>query len=120
MTTASFPPLKTTTKLCFFERSAKSSLLATEIPFSHATDQGSLVSCQDVIACDVVDPDDINVDFSCVGGLDDVKSALKELVVLPLKVCRPSGNGNVCPYAPAQEGVRYVCGVDGKVRSPPV
>ncbi|GAQ82002.1 AAA-type ATPase family protein [Klebsormidium nitens] len=40
---------------------------------------------EDVIACDVVDSNDINVDFSCVGGLDDVKSALKELVVLPLK-----------------------------------
>lgn len=39
-----------------------------------------------MIACDVVDPEDITVDFSCIGGLDDVKTALQELVVLPLRV----------------------------------
>lgn len=40
---------------------------------------------EDVIACDVVNPDDIDVTFETVGGLDLVKQSLYELVILPLQ-----------------------------------
>lgn len=40
---------------------------------------------EDVIACDVVNPDDIDVTFESIGGLDDIKEALHELVILPLQ-----------------------------------
>ncbi|KAF3325022.1 ATPase family AAA domain-containing protein 1-like protein [Carex littledalei] len=40
---------------------------------------------EDVIACDVVNPDDIDVEFDSIGGLDQVKEALFELVILPLR-----------------------------------
>ncbi|XP_047965832.1 outer mitochondrial transmembrane helix translocase-like isoform X1 [Salvia hispanica] len=42
-------------------------------------------SYEDVIACDVVNPDDIDVTFDSVGGLDSIKEALNELVILPLR-----------------------------------
>ncbi|KAJ4783835.1 P-loop containing nucleoside triphosphate hydrolases superfamily protein [Rhynchospora pubera] len=42
-------------------------------------------SYEDVIACDVVNPDDIDVEFDSIGGLDQVKEALFELVILPLR-----------------------------------
>jgi ATP-dependent 26S proteasome regulatory subunit len=38
-----------------------------------------------VIACDVINPDHIDVEFGSVGGLDRVKQALYELVILPLR-----------------------------------
>lgn len=38
-----------------------------------------------MIACDVVNPDDIDVEFDSIGGLDQVKEALFELVILPLR-----------------------------------
>ncbi|GLJ54355.1 hypothetical protein SUGI_1166870 [Cryptomeria japonica] len=40
---------------------------------------------EDIIACDVINPDDIDVSFDSIGGLDGVKQALHELVILPLQ-----------------------------------
>ncbi|KAF2928484.1 uncharacterized protein [Oryza sativa Japonica Group] len=40
---------------------------------------------EDVIACDVINPDHIDVEFDSIGGLDHVKQALYELVILPLR-----------------------------------
>ncbi|XP_031389914.1 ATPase family AAA domain-containing protein 1 isoform X2 [Punica granatum] len=40
---------------------------------------------EDVIACDVVNPDHIDVEFESIGGLETVKQALFELVILPLR-----------------------------------
>jgi SpoVK/Ycf46/Vps4 family AAA+-type ATPase len=40
---------------------------------------------QDMIACDVINPDDIDVTFETIGGLENVKKALQELVILPMK-----------------------------------
>ncbi|PIA48826.1 hypothetical protein AQUCO_01300030v1 [Aquilegia coerulea] len=40
---------------------------------------------EDVIACDVINPDHINVEFDSIGGLDNIKQALYELVILPLQ-----------------------------------
>ncbi|CAA0817095.1 P-loop containing nucleoside triphosphate hydrolases superfamily protein [Striga hermonthica] len=42
-------------------------------------------SYEDVIACDVVNPDHIDVKFESIGGLDAIKQALYELVILPLQ-----------------------------------
>ncbi|KAK2390791.1 P-loop containing nucleoside triphosphate hydrolase superfamily protein [Trifolium repens] len=42
-------------------------------------------SYEDVIACDVINPDHINVEFDSIGGLESIKQALFELVILPLK-----------------------------------
>lgn len=38
-----------------------------------------------MIAGDVVNPDDIKVEFQSVGGFDRIKEALYELAILPLK-----------------------------------
>ncbi|KAJ8554257.1 hypothetical protein K7X08_024935 [Anisodus acutangulus] len=40
---------------------------------------------EDVIACDVTNPDHIYVEFDSVGGLESIKQALYELVILPLR-----------------------------------
>ncbi|CAN6485047.1 unnamed protein product [Victoria cruziana] len=40
---------------------------------------------EDVIACDVINPDHIDVEFNSIGGLEPVKKALYELVILPLQ-----------------------------------
>lgn len=40
---------------------------------------------QDVIACDVANPDHIDVEFESIGGLEKIKQALIELVILPLR-----------------------------------
>ena len=40
---------------------------------------------QDVIACDVINPDHIDVKFNSIGRLETIKQALFELVILPLK-----------------------------------
>ena len=40
---------------------------------------------QDVIACDVINPDHIDVEFGSIGGLETIKQSLYELVILPLK-----------------------------------
>lgn len=40
---------------------------------------------EDVIACDVVNPDHIEVEFDNIGGLESVKQSLHELVILPLR-----------------------------------
>ncbi|KAJ4953791.1 hypothetical protein NE237_030623 [Protea cynaroides] len=40
---------------------------------------------EDVIACDVINPDHIDVEFDSIGGLENVKQALYELVILPLR-----------------------------------
>lgn len=40
---------------------------------------------EDVIACDVINPDHIDVEFDSIGGLEAIKQALFELVILPLK-----------------------------------
>jgi len=39
---------------------------------------------EDAIASDVANPDHINVTFNSIGGLEDTKEALQELVILPL------------------------------------
>ncbi|CAH8385410.1 unnamed protein product [Eruca vesicaria subsp. sativa] len=38
-----------------------------------------------VIACDVINPDHIDVEFGSIGGLETIKETLYELVILPLK-----------------------------------
>ncbi|KAH6760459.1 P-loop containing nucleoside triphosphate hydrolases superfamily protein [Perilla frutescens var. hirtella] len=59
-------------------------------------------SYEDVIACDVVNPDDIDVTFDSVGGLDAIKQALHELVILPLRRPELFSHGKLlCP----QKGV---------------
>ncbi|XP_047325781.1 outer mitochondrial transmembrane helix translocase-like isoform X2 [Impatiens glandulifera] len=40
---------------------------------------------EDVIACDVINPDNIDIEFGSIGGLDNIKQALYELVILPLR-----------------------------------
>ncbi|KMT15934.1 hypothetical protein BVRB_3g051200 [Beta vulgaris subsp. vulgaris] len=40
---------------------------------------------EDVIACDVINPDHIECKFESIGGLDSIKQALVELVILPLR-----------------------------------
>lgn len=40
---------------------------------------------EDVIACDVINPDHIDVEFDSIGGLETIKQALFELVILPLR-----------------------------------
>lgn len=40
---------------------------------------------EDVIACDVINPDHIDVEFDSIGGLETIKQALIELVILPLR-----------------------------------
>ncbi|CAM6093349.1 unnamed protein product [Calypogeia fissa] len=42
-------------------------------------------SYEDMIACDVINPEDIDVTFSSIGGLESVKQSLHELVILPLQ-----------------------------------
>ncbi|KAL8127761.1 uncharacterized protein LOC141721547 [Apium graveolens] len=42
---------------------------------------------EDVIACDVINPDHIDVEFDSIGGLESIKQSLHEMVILPL--CRP-------------------------------
>ncbi|KAL7108195.1 hypothetical protein ACP275_06G099600 [Erythranthe tilingii] len=42
-------------------------------------------SYEDIVACDVVNPDHIDVKFDTIGGLDGIKEALYELVILPLQ-----------------------------------
>lgn len=38
-----------------------------------------------MIACDVINPEDIDVTFNSIGGLEYVKQSLHELVILPLQ-----------------------------------
>ncbi|XP_008790555.1 ATPase family AAA domain-containing protein 1-like isoform X1 [Phoenix dactylifera] len=40
---------------------------------------------EDVIACDVINPEHIDVEFESIGGLENIKEALFELVILPLR-----------------------------------
>lgn len=40
---------------------------------------------EDMIACDVINPDQIDVTFETIGGLESVKDSLHELVILPLQ-----------------------------------
>ncbi|KAK9053058.1 hypothetical protein SSX86_029688 [Deinandra increscens subsp. villosa] len=40
---------------------------------------------EDMIACDVVNPDHIDVEFESIGGLDSTKQALYEVAILPLR-----------------------------------
>ncbi|XP_057774190.1 uncharacterized protein LOC130993350 [Salvia miltiorrhiza] len=42
-------------------------------------------SYEDIVACDVVNPEHIDVKFDSIGGLDAIKQALFELVILPLR-----------------------------------
>jgi SpoVK/Ycf46/Vps4 family AAA+-type ATPase len=59
-------------------------------------------SYEDVIACDVINPDHIDVEFDSIGGLATIKEALFELVILPLK--RPDLFSYGKPLGP-QKGV---------------
>jgi len=45
----------------------------------------TLYCVQDVIACDVINPDHIDVEFDSIGGLETIKQTLFELVILPLQ-----------------------------------
>lgn len=57
---------------------------------------------EDVIACDVVNPSHIDVKFESIGGLDSIKQALHELVILPLQRPELFSHGKLlCP----QKGV---------------
>ncbi|KAL7146086.1 hypothetical protein ABFS83_06G017700 [Erythranthe nasuta] len=57
---------------------------------------------EDVVACDVVNPDHIDVKFDSIGGLDAAKQALYELVILPLRRPELFSRGKLlCP----QKGV---------------
>lgn len=40
---------------------------------------------EDVIACDVIDPEHIDVMFESIGGLENIKQSLFDLVILPLR-----------------------------------
>ncbi|KAL8143569.1 hypothetical protein V2J09_016601 [Rumex salicifolius] len=40
---------------------------------------------EDVIACDVINPDHIDVEFGSIGGLESIKQKVFELVILPLR-----------------------------------
>ncbi|XP_042375404.1 outer mitochondrial transmembrane helix translocase-like isoform X2 [Zingiber officinale] len=40
---------------------------------------------EDVIACDVINTDHIDIEFESIGGLEHVKQALFELIILPLR-----------------------------------
>ncbi|KAK9066490.1 hypothetical protein SSX86_013813 [Deinandra increscens subsp. villosa] len=40
---------------------------------------------EDVIACNVINPDHIDVEFNSIGGLESIKESLYELVILPLR-----------------------------------
>ncbi|PWA51493.1 P-loop containing nucleoside triphosphate hydrolases superfamily protein [Artemisia annua] len=40
---------------------------------------------EDVIACNVINPDHIDVEFNSIGGLEAIKQSLYELVILPLR-----------------------------------
>ncbi|CAI9259769.1 uncharacterized protein LOC111920404 [Lactuca sativa] len=40
---------------------------------------------EDVIACNVINPDHIGVEFDSIGGLETIKQSLYELVILPLR-----------------------------------
>lgn len=40
---------------------------------------------EDVIACDVINPDHLSVSFNHIGGLNAIKERLYELVILPLR-----------------------------------
>ncbi|KAI3783847.1 hypothetical protein L1987_42935 [Smallanthus sonchifolius] len=40
---------------------------------------------EDVIACNVINPNHIDVEFNSIGGLDSIKQSLYELVILPLR-----------------------------------
>ncbi|KAJ9539582.1 hypothetical protein OSB04_026088 [Centaurea solstitialis] len=42
-------------------------------------------SYEDIIACSVINPDHIDVEFESIGGLESIKEALYELVILPLR-----------------------------------
>lgn len=50
---------------------------------------------EDMIACDVVNPDHIDVEFESIGGLDSTKQALYELVILPLRRPELFSNGRL-------------------------
>lgn len=38
-----------------------------------------------MIACDVINPDDIKVKLDSIGGLETIKESLHELIILPLQ-----------------------------------
>eukprot|EP00249_Psilotum_nudum_P010531 c22593_g1_i1 orf=504-1661(+) len=40
---------------------------------------------EDMISCDIINPDDIDVTFDLIGGLESVKQSLHEIVILPLQ-----------------------------------
>ncbi|XP_075502663.1 uncharacterized protein LOC142540419 isoform X1 [Primulina tabacum] len=57
---------------------------------------------EDVVACDVVNPEHIDVKFDSIGGLDAIKQSLYELVILPLRRPELFSHGKLlCP----QKGV---------------
>ncbi|EYU44233.1 hypothetical protein MIMGU_mgv1a025625mg, partial [Erythranthe guttata] len=40
---------------------------------------------EDIVAADIINPDNVDVDFDSIGGLDEFKKELYELVILPLR-----------------------------------
>ncbi|KAG9446988.1 hypothetical protein H6P81_013116 [Aristolochia fimbriata] len=58
--------------------------LREQVPFTHIMPIRSVLF-KDVIARDVINPDHIDVEFDSIGGLEAVKQALIELVIIPLK-----------------------------------
>ncbi|RVW14541.1 ATPase family AAA domain-containing protein 1-A [Vitis vinifera] len=48
-------------------------------------------SYEDVIACDVINPDHIDVEFDSIGGLETIKQALVELTMLAKAIAKESG-----------------------------
>ncbi|KAF5753451.1 putative AAA+ ATPase domain, ATPase, AAA-type, core, AAA ATPase, AAA+ lid domain-containing protein [Helianthus annuus] len=50
---------------------------------------------EDMIACDVVNPDHIDVEFESIGGLESTKQSLYELAILPLRRPELFANGRL-------------------------
>jgi len=63
----------------------KSKLLRNISNKKQTTTEVALTKLENIVADNIVDPDDVNVSFSDIGGLESVKEALNELLILPIK-----------------------------------
>ncbi|CAK9235761.1 unnamed protein product [Sphagnum jensenii] len=68
-----------------FAQSKKAAERKKEIAKRLGRPQVQTNTYEDIIACDVINPQDIDVTFDSVGGLDTIKQDLKELIILPLQ-----------------------------------